>query len=81
MASIHDWVLTLCPKMRCVPDTKETESLDACIKQSIKSEKDRSYPWNANAIYLSSPPFKSRILTLIRPIYFGLSVTVLTEFH
>ena len=81
MASIHDWVLTLCPKMRCVPDTKETESLDACITQSIKSEKDRSYPWSANAIYLSLPPFKSRILTLIRPIYFGLSVTVLTEFH
>ena len=36
MAAIHDWVLTLCPKMRCVPDTKKTETLYTCIKQSIK---------------------------------------------
>ena len=57
MAANRDLVLTFCPKMRCVPGTKDSETLNAFIKQRIKSEKDRSYPWSANAIYLSLSPF------------------------
>ena len=34
MAAIQHLVLTFCSKMRCVPQTKETETLDACITRA-----------------------------------------------
>ena len=34
MAAIQDLVLTFCPKMHFVPQTKETETLDACITRA-----------------------------------------------
>ena len=46
MTAIQDLVLTLCPKMRCVPGTKKIEILDVCIKQGIKTEKYRGCPFS-----------------------------------
>ena len=34
MAAFQDLVLTFCPKIRCVPQTKDTETLDACITRA-----------------------------------------------
>ena len=57
-AAIRDLVLSFCPTMRSVQQTKETETLDACIRQQL--DKKLTTTW----AYSSKPTFISKLYIL-----------------